>query len=102
MTYVAGPFCSLVCLPAQQGVPGDAVPWPGARGCPPALLSSPRGPPQAGREYQMKKEKTIGPLQPRLMQRVSEITEESICRICKTWANLICDPLCFNDILWYD
>src|SRR5579883_183884 len=24
---------------AQQGVPGDAVPWPGVRGCPPTLSS---------------------------------------------------------------
>ena len=39
------PFCG-----PKQGVPGDAVPWPGARGCPPPLSYPPRGSPQASRE----------------------------------------------------
>ncbi len=36
----------------QQGVPGDAVPWPGARGCPLHLPFF--GPPQAGTEGDLK------------------------------------------------
>ncbi len=40
----------------QQGVPGDAVPWPGARGCPPISPSFPPSRPACGGlwEYQMK------------------------------------------------
>ncbi len=30
----------------QQGVPGDAVPWPGVRGRPPTLPSSPAAGPE--------------------------------------------------------
>ncbi len=51
---VSPPIASHLVL--EQGVPGDAVPWPGARGCPPHSSLPPfLSPPQAGREESLKK-----------------------------------------------
>ncbi len=41
----------------REGVPGDAVPWPGELGCPPPNFLPPFGPPQAGHEESLKREK---------------------------------------------